>query len=109
MEQEKELEGGRKHERKELERARGKGGVGRREKTPESEAVIWLLLLSSREGRKNEWEGKKEGVLINMASGCSVNPLFLSPTLYHFPHQLPTHKTLIFQTNSAEKKIQNTG
>lgn len=62
---------------------------------------------SAKTRREQEWEGMKEGVLINMASGRSVIPLALSPTLYHFLHQLPTHKTLIFPTNSAEMMIQN--
>lgn len=91
-----------------FERARGREGAGEgwaaeRESERKRQRVkqrSGCSLLSSGEGKggvqrhgesKKEWEGMKEGVLINMASGRSVIPLVLSPTLYHFLHQVPTH------------------
>lgn len=85
------LEGGRKHERKELENARGREHAGEgwaREKTPESEAMIWLLPLSSREGReeckdtererKNRRERKRESLLTWPQGALSSLSFFLS-------------------------------
>lgn len=57
----------------ELGRERGsRGGVFARKKTAQSEAMIWLLVLSSGEGKeerndmeraREKWEGKEEVVL----------------------------------------------
>lgn len=74
----------------------GKGGKGKRKwRSGRVGAKQW----SGRErARHQEWEGLRKGVLSNAASGR----LILSPTLYHFPYQLPTHKTQITkQTESV--------
>lgn len=95
----------------ELGRERGsRGGVCAREKTTPSEAMIWLLVLSSGEGKeehndmeteqeKNGRERKRE----SSAFGWSVILVVLSPTLLQFLHQVPTHKTVIFQTSRFKK------
>lgn len=92
-------EGGRKHERKELENALGmgakqRGGYGET-KTPEYEAMIWMLLLSTRDKRVErtdvanngrEWMGES---LLTWPRGA-LTYLTLSPTLCHFLRQVPT-------------------
>lgn len=107
---------GRSWREQEEGREQGRGGQVRENAREWSNDLAAPAIVKGRKGgvqrhekRKKEWEGKIEGVLINMASGRSAIPLILSPTLYHFLHQLPTHKTLIFQTNCAEKRIQNRG
>lgn len=67
------LEWGRKHERRGVgERKRKQGRGVREKKTAQSEAMIWLLVLSSGEGKeerndmeraREKWEGKEEVVL----------------------------------------------
>lgn len=64
-----------------------RGGVGKREKTPESEAMIWLLPLSSGEGReectntkrarKNGREWKRESLLTWPQGALSSLSFFL--------------------------------
>lgn len=96
----------------ELGRERGsRGGVRARKKkkkTPQSEAMIWLLVLSSGEGKeerndmeraREKWEGKEEGDL-GLRVVCHPCGSF-SHSFYIF---YTTHKTVIYQTSRFKKK-----
>lgn len=99
---------GRSWREQEVGSEQGRGGQVRENAREWSNDLAAPAIVKGRKGgvqrheaKKKEWEGKREGVLINMASRHYAIPLILSPTLYHFPHQLPTHKTLI---NKLQKK-----
>ena len=103
-------EGGRRHERKELERARGReamqAGEGWARERKHQNVKQWSGCSCHHQGKggrsaktwrgreKNRRERKRES-LLTWPQGA-LTSLILSPTLYHFLHQLPTHKTLIF-------------
>lgn len=72
----------------------GRGGQEKENARQWSNDLAVPAIIKGMKGgvqRHKERVREKEWVLINMALRRFALPLFLSPTLYHFLHQLPIH------------------
>lgn len=72
----------------------GRGGQEKENARQWSNDLAVPTIIKGMKGgvqRHKERVREKEWVLINMALRRFALPLFLSPTLYHFLHQLPIH------------------